>query len=164
MNREPIPDLRVRSASSSDREFLFAVRRRALRAYVEQTSGWDDVEQRATAEKEFGELPYAVVEVNDRPVGYVCVIHGSDHDFIEEIALLPDAQGRGTGTRLVRDILGAARRRGVPVRLSVFTSNPAQALYARLGFTVVRVEEPRITMEWRPGDPLCRGTGRRRPR
>lgn len=142
-------DLRVRPASSGDREFLFEVRRAVLRAYVEQTTGWDDAEQRSIADKEFGALPYAVVEESSRPVGYVCVIHEHECDFIEEIALLPEAQGRGIGTRLLRDILQAARQRGVPVRLSVFLSNPAQALYARLGFTVLRVEEPRMAMEWR---------------
>ncbi len=73
-----------------------------------------------------------------------------DCDFIEEIALLPEAQGRGIGTRLVRDVLQAAQRRGVPVRLSVFTSNPARVLYARLGFRVTGIEEPRMAMEWRP--------------
>jgi ribosomal protein S18 acetylase RimI-like enzyme len=144
--------LRVRPASSGDREFLFEVRRAALRTYVEQTSGWDDAEQRTTADREFGELPYAVVEESGRPVGYVCVIHQSECDFIEEIALLPEAQGRGIGTRLVRDILQAAQRRGVPVRLSVFASNPAQALYARLGFEVLRIEHPRTAMEWSPSD------------
>lgn len=141
--------LGIRPASGGDREFLFAVRRAALRAYVEQTTGWDDAEQRAIADKEFGELPYAVVEEDSRPVGYVCVIHESECDFVEELALLPEAQGRGIGTRLLLDVLEAARQRGVPVRLSVFLSNPARALYARLGFTVLRVEEPRMAMEWR---------------
>ena len=125
------------------------MRRAALRVYVDQTAGWDDAEQRAIADREFGALPYAVVEEGGRPVGYVCVLHESECDFVEEIALLPQVQGRGIGTRLLRDILQAAERRGVPVRLSVFLSNPAQALYTRLGFTVLRVEEPRMAMEWR---------------
>lgn len=145
-------DVRVRPALSGDREFLFEVRRAALRAYVEQTSGWDDEEQRTAADKEFAELPFAVVEESGRPVGYVCVIRQSECDFIEEIALLPEAQGRGIGTRLLRSILRAAQRRGVPVLLSVFVTNPAQALYARLGFEVVRIEEPRISMRWTPGN------------
>ncbi|MGB3438643.1 MAG: GNAT family N-acetyltransferase [Actinophytocola sp.] len=143
-------DLRVRHALSSDREFLFEVRRAALRAYVEQTSGWDDPEQRATADREFGDLPFAVVEESGRPVGYVCVIHRSECDFIEEIALLPEAQGRGIGTQLLRGVLLAAARRGVPVRLSVFVTNPAQTLYARLGFEVLRIEAPRMSMQWTP--------------
>jgi ribosomal protein S18 acetylase RimI-like enzyme len=143
-------DLRVRPALRSDREFLFAVRRAALRAYVEQTSAWDDAEQRVIADKEFAELPFAVVEQGGRTVGYVCVLHKRECDFIDEIALLPEAQGRGIGTQLIRGILLAAQRRGVPVRLSVFVANPAQALYARLGFEVVRIEEPRMSMQWTP--------------
>jgi ribosomal protein S18 acetylase RimI-like enzyme len=140
-------DLRVRRALSGDRDFLFAVRRATLRTYVDQTSGWDDAEQRAIADKEFADLPYAVVEESGRPVGYVCVRHESEYDFVEEIALLPEAQGRGIGTQLLREILAAARR---PVRLSVFVSNPAQTLYARLGFEVLRIEEPRMSMQWTP--------------
>lgn len=137
---------------SGDREFLFEVRRAALRLYVDQTSGWDDAEQRTIADKEFGNLPYVVVEENGKPIGYVCVLQEGEYDFIEEIALLPEAQGRGIGTRLIRDILQTAQRRGVPVQLSVFASNPAQALYARLGFEVTRIEHPRLAMTWRPRD------------
>jgi ribosomal protein S18 acetylase RimI-like enzyme len=143
-------DLRVRPALSSDRDFLFEVRRAALRAYVEQTSGWDDAEQRVIADREFAELPFAMVEESGRTVGYVCVLHQSECDFIEEIALLPEAQGRGIGTQLLRGILRAAQRRGVPIRLSVFINNPARALYARLGFEVVGVEDPRMSMQWTP--------------
>ncbi len=129
------------------------MRRAALRAYVERTSGWDDAEQRATADREFADLPFAVVEESGRPVGYVCVIHEDECDFIEEIALLPEAQGRGIGTRMLRDILAAAQRRGgVPVRLSVFVDNPARALYARLGFEIVRIDAPRMSMQWTPGN------------
>lgn len=140
----------MRPALSSDREFLFEVRRAALRTYVEQISGWDDAEQRATTE--FAELPFAVVEQSGRRIGYVCVIHKSDCDFIEEIALRPEVHGRGIGTQLLRDILRAARRRGVPVRLSVFVDNPARFLYARLGFEVVRIENPRLSMQWTPAN------------
>jgi len=46
-----------------------------------------------------------------------------DHDFIDELALLPEAQGRGIGSSLVRDVMGAASARGVPVRLSVLVTN-----------------------------------------
>ncbi|MCT2583963.1 GNAT family N-acetyltransferase [Actinophytocola gossypii] len=142
--------MNVRPALPGDREFLFEVRRATLRTYVEQTSGWDDAEQRVVADGEFAVLPFSVVEEDGRPIGYVCVLHRSEYDFIEEIALLPEAQGRGIGTELLRGILLAAERRGVPVRLSVFVDNPARALYTRLGFEVVRVEDPRVAMRWEP--------------
>ncbi|MFI7673049.1 GNAT family N-acetyltransferase [Actinophytocola sp. NPDC049390] len=143
-------DLRVRPALPTDRDFLFETRRATLRAYVEQTSPWDDAEQRATADREFADLPFAVVEASGRPVGYVCVVHEGECDFVDEIALLPEVQGRGMGTQLLRGILRAARRRGVPVRLNVFVDNPARALYARLGFEVERIAGPRVSMRWTP--------------
>ncbi|WP_020580092.1 GNAT family N-acetyltransferase [Actinopolymorpha alba] len=142
--------LRVRPAKKNDRQFVFEVRRAAFHAYVEQIAGWNDTEQRLTADREFDELPFEIVEEGWRPVGYLCVIHENECDFIEEIALLPEAQGRGIGTQLLRDILQAAQKRGVPVRLSVFTNNPAQGLYARLGFEVKGIEHPRVRMEWSP--------------
>jgi len=106
------------------------------------------------------------VEEDGSPIGYTCVRREDDHDFIEEIALLPDAQGRGIGSKLIRDVIASAGARGVCVRLSVRTNNRARRLYERLGFPVSRIEEPRVKMEWRP--PLSSAAaapqGRRRMR
>lgn len=144
----PNPNLRLRPAGSGDRQFFFEVRRAAFRAYVDQLFGWDDDAQRIAADEEFDELPLEIVEDRGRDVGYLCVLHKKECDFIEEMALLPGAQGRGIGTQLICDIRDGARQRGVPVRLSVFANNPAQALYARLGFVVTSVQPPRVKMEW----------------
>ena len=144
--------LRVRPAKNSDRRFFFEVRRAVFRTYVEETSGWDDAEQRTIADREFDELPIAIVEEDGRSVGYLRVVHKDEYDFIDEIAVLPEAQGRGIGSQLLRDVLQSAHERGIPVRLSVFASNPARALYTRLGFHVTRIDLPRMAMEWRPND------------
>lgn len=145
-----IADVSTRPAVADDRDFFFATRRAAFRAYVGGISGWNDAEQRATADRELGNLPLEIVEERGQPIGYVCVLHQEDRDFIEEIALVQQAQGRGIGTDLLRRVLRAARTRDVPVRLSVFADNPARGLYARLGFDVIGGEHPRVTMEWDP--------------
>jgi ribosomal protein S18 acetylase RimI-like enzyme len=56
------------------------------------------------------------------------------------IDLLPPAQGRGLGRRLMETFLDALRERGVPgVHLGVNPANTgALAFYARLGFTELR--------------------------
>jgi ribosomal protein S18 acetylase RimI-like enzyme len=141
---------RIRPAKSSDRRFFFEVRRAVFRTYVEETSGWDDAEQRTIADREFDELPRVIIEADGRSVGYLCVVHKDECDFIDEIAVLPEAQGRGIGTQLLRDVLQSAQKRGVPVQLSVFANNPARALYTRLGFHVTRIDHPRVAMEWKP--------------
>jgi GNAT superfamily N-acetyltransferase len=145
-------DVRTRPAGPGDREFFFSTRRVMFRAYVDRLSGWDDAEQRATAEEELGRLPFQIVEEQGRQIGYLCVLHHADCDFLEEIALVQQVQGRGIGSHLVRQVLLDAYHRGVPVRLSVFADNPARRLYARLGFAVIGGEHPRVTMEWRPGE------------
>jgi ribosomal protein S18 acetylase RimI-like enzyme len=129
------------------------VRRAAFEPYVEEIWGWDDAYQRQLADREFHETPVEIIEERGTPVGYLCVLRREDHDFIDEIALLPEAQGRGVGSALVQDVMQAARDRGVPVRLSVLVNNPARRLYESLGFRVTRIEHPRVKMEWIPDQP-----------
>jgi ribosomal protein S18 acetylase RimI-like enzyme len=142
--------IRLRPARPEDREFFFTTRRAALGPYADELWGWDDAHQRSLADKEFDELPIRIIEESGTPVGYLCVLHQANHDFIDEVALLPEAQGRGIGSSLVTDIMSAASDRGLPVRLSVLVNNPARRLYERLGFRVSSIEHSRVKMEWRP--------------
>jgi ribosomal protein S18 acetylase RimI-like enzyme len=145
--------IHLRLARQEDRDFFFTTRRAAPGPYAEELWGWDDAHQRSLADKEFDELPVEIIEESGKLVGYLCVLHRMDHDFIDELALLPEAQGRGIGSSLVRDVMGAASARGVPVRLSVLVNNPARRLYEGLGFRVSSIEYPRVKMEWRAEPP-----------
>ena len=67
------------------------------------------------------------------------------------VGLHPDVQGQGFGAELVRQVQQTAADRGIPVKLSVFVTNPrAEAFYARLGFTQTGQTEALIAMTWRP--------------
>lgn len=140
--------MRLRAASEADRDFFFSVRRDTLGPYVEELSGWDETQQRRQADQEFDELPIEIVESGGAAIGYLCVLHNADHDYLDEIALASPAQGTGLGSTLVRGVMDHAARRGVPIRLSVLVNNPARRLYERLGFRIVRVDHPRVRMEW----------------
>ena len=142
-------NVHLRRASPADRDFFFAVRRDGFREYVDELWGWDDAQQRRRADEEFDELPIEIVESKGAAIGYLCVLHEADHDFLDEMALAPHARRRGIGTALVREAMEDAARRGVPLRLSVLFNNPARRLYERLGFRVVSIEQPRVRMEWR---------------
>jgi ribosomal protein S18 acetylase RimI-like enzyme len=65
----------------------------------------------------------------DKGFGYV-------KDEIPElaIAVLPDYRGQGIGTRLLTQILGAAKIEYSAVSLSVRANNPVLRLYERTGF------------------------------
>lgn len=146
---EFLPELEVRPALPSDREFFLALRELAFRPSVEALWGWQEVEQKARSEQVFAELPVEIVEEGGRPVGAIAIVHESDHDELELIGILPEVQGRGVGSALIGSAQEEAAQRGVPLRLSVLVTNPAaRVLYERLGFHVTRLEGPRIFMEW----------------
>lgn len=137
-----------RRAEPGDREFFWQLRREAFRGYAEPLFGWDDAKRRRDADAEFASLPLEILEQDGRSIGYVCVLHCEDHDFLDELALIAACRGQGIGSAVVRATMDAARDRGVPLRLSVLATNPAAKLYERLGFRVFTVDASRIRMEW----------------
>ena len=84
------------------------------------------------------------------PVGRLWIDRGADEIHLLEIALMPSQRGHGHGGAVIRTILDEATARRVPVRCSVERGNPAQRLYARLGFRRVGDDDgPFDHLEWR---------------
>jgi ribosomal protein S18 acetylase RimI-like enzyme len=92
--------------------------------------------------------------VTGSPVSAVLTLYPrEDHLYVENVAVHPDAQGRGLGRALMGFAEEEAGRRGLPrmalVTHEVMTEN--QAIYSRLGYTEVsrRAEDGyrRIYME-----------------
>jgi ribosomal protein S18 acetylase RimI-like enzyme len=89
----------------------------------------------------------------ERPVGRIMVDWGADgvsHGV--DIAVLPQARGSMAGLHMLRSWLDAADACGYDCTLEVLANNPAQKIYARLGFravespdnaAVVRMKRPR---------------------
>jgi ribosomal protein S18 acetylase RimI-like enzyme len=56
-----------------------------------------------------------------------------DHLYLSRIEILPEVQGRGVGTAVMRDLM----RGGRAIRLHVFANNVrARRFYERLGFSI----------------------------
>lgn len=76
--------------------------------------------------------------------------------LVVDIALFPQARGRGIGGALMRAAQARAAAEGCGMRLHVMTTNPAaQRLYERLGFVLVPEggTPTHRLMRWRAGDP-----------
>lgn len=139
----------LRLSHPEDLELFWTTRRDGFQTYAEQAFGpWDDVKQRASAERDFGECPIEIVERDGVAIGYQIVERHPDHWFLDEIAVIPSVRDRGLGTGLVRAIMDAAHAAGVPVRLNCLHVNPARHLYDRLGFRVIVTEDIRVRMQW----------------
>lgn len=67
-----------------------------------------------------------------------------------DIALLPDWRGRGHGGRILRALMSVAAAQARTITLHVEPHNPAQRLYARLGFTLVEQRGVYHYLVWSP--------------
>jgi len=126
-----------------------------MRAYVEATWGiWDEAEHRSRIRDSFEPSTHRLVHVDGQLAGLLAVKVHAEHVQLVKLFLLPSFQGRGIGTRLVRQVMAQAAAQERPVRLRVLRVNPAQRLYLRLGFVITDETPERLTMEWRPGGKL----------
>lgn len=79
---------------------------------------------------------------DDRPLGRLVLDRRADNIRVVDVALMPEAQGQGIGTAVLREVLAEADAVGVPVTLHVVATSPARGLYERLGFRPVEEEPP----------------------
>ena len=140
-------DLKLRTATERDREFLYALHCSTMRDVIEQTWGWDDAGQRAEFDRRFRQLSVSVVEVGSCPVGSLWLEQRPDSLYIHDLQVAPPRQGRGIGAAVIEMVIEQGASRGLPIVLSVLPANPrARALYERLGFRVTCVEPPFIRL------------------
>ena len=127
MSPAPDPLPTTRPATEADLPFLATLRRA-------RTPPVDEARLDAELREQ---LPgTAVVELAGRPVGLLRVQRGASRWTIQQVQLLPAWRRAGIGSRLIAALLDEARAQGVRVNLSVLKSNPALALYERMGFVV----------------------------
>lgn len=140
---------RLRAATVEDDAFVYELHRAAMGEVVEATWGpWNEPVQRGFHQRSFSPERLRVVMVGEVEAGVVDA-HLEDVAvfYIGRIEILPRFQGAGLGSRILRDLLAAARGRGAAAaELHVLKANRARALYERLGFAVIADEDPKLRM------------------
>jgi RimJ/RimL family protein N-acetyltransferase len=142
----PAERVTIRAATLDDVDFLTDTPIEATRDQGRFPPDLDLAEYRAgfrgwTEEQLRGEVPDSVTSVITAygvDVGRLRVVRTSDLVELAGLQLLPAHQGRGIGTRIVRDLMAEASASGREFGLSVEQDNPrARAMYERLGLVVV---------------------------
>ncbi|MEI8081394.1 MAG: GNAT family N-acetyltransferase [Actinomycetes bacterium] len=96
----------------------------------------------------FPHASYDIVQNDGRAVGRLSIDRNPVEIRILDIALLPEARGRGIGTALLRSLLAEGEFGGTPIRIHVEKFNPALRWYQRLGFELVSDTGVYLAMEW----------------
>ena len=139
----------VRPATDSDQPTLFDLHRAVFHGHIEKIWGWDENWQRDNFAAEFAGAATSVIEQNGRIVGYVQILDKEDRIHVQNIAISPEYQGKGIGSRILKNLQLQAAARQVPLRLGAFRTNTlAQKLYERLGFRRTGATDTHIEMSW----------------
>jgi len=153
--------LKLRPVTPEDDSFLLSVyasTRAQELAQVQWQEGqqetfvkWQFDMQRREYDARFPDAEYDVIEIDGQPAGRIWIGHREDEIRLLDIALLPQFQNRGVGTRLLTNLIHEASINGKRLRHMVFVLNDnADRFYERLGFVVIEEMGGYKHMEWRP--------------
>jgi len=117
---------------------------------VRQFGAWDESAQDGWFEKGLTEAEFSVIEEEGEPIGTIALKHAPDCLHLVELQLLPEYQGRGLGSALLRSQIELAQRLQKRIALRVLLQNRAKSLYARHGFLLTGQDDTHCLMEWRP--------------
>jgi ribosomal protein S18 acetylase RimI-like enzyme len=158
----------LRPAGSGDESFLRALAASARPALAHLPDELVDLQLEAQRRSYAQRYPGAedhVVLLDGRPVGRLWTARTGTEWRLLDLALVPEARGRGIGTALLQSLVADADRAGATVRLTVERSNAAaRRLYVRLGFAVAGEDELSValirTASARPAPPRTRPPAR----
>ena len=157
-----VDDLSLRPIAEADLPFLQSLYGTTREAELDRT-GWSPEQKAAFVEMQFraqhqhyqqhfGGARFDLILKGGQSVGRLYVDRRPDEIRIIDIALMPEHRGNGTGGHLMRQLLGEAGEKRLPVRIHVEQFNPALRLYDRLGFRKVHDEGVYFLLEWQPPD------------
>lgn len=135
-------------ATEADSDFVFELKKIVLKEYVENTwQRWDEDFQQRFHKENYNAANTRIIKLNDKPVGTVDVNEGGRNIFISGLYILPDFQGRGIGSSILKGLMVRAQSEKKRLELEVLRVNTnAQRLYKRLGFVMVEKDEKKFTV------------------
>jgi ribosomal protein S18 acetylase RimI-like enzyme len=160
-----MPELSLRPSGPDDEQFLAAVYA-STRAEELAPVPWTAEQKKLFLDQQFHaqdvayresylDASFSVVELDGVPIGRLILTRLEGNELrIVDIALVPEHQNAGFGTRLIRDVLATAEHDDLMVSLHVEVWNPAVRLYERLGFRRVSANEVHLRMEWTRTEPI----------
>jgi ribosomal protein S18 acetylase RimI-like enzyme len=148
---EPYP-FAFAKADESDFDRLLSLRLLVMRESLERIGRFDETRARERFRKTFHVAHTRLVVAPDATLwGCVSFPAFSDHFTIEHFYIVPEQQGCGLGSAVLRGLIAEADRAGLPIRLGVLRRSDAARFYERNGFGAIGEDEWDIYYQRSPG-------------
>ena len=122
--------------ADEDYEFVYEVKKNAYKKYVEECWGaWIEEDQRTYFEKFISAVrnkAFIIINGTEKIGFYNGEVTESGNYEIGNICIIPECQGKGIGTKILKEQLEENKDRDIEIQY--FKQNPVGSLYERLGF------------------------------
>jgi ribosomal protein S18 acetylase RimI-like enzyme len=150
------PDVTLMPAAPEDIDRLVPIRLAAMRESLERIGRWDPARAEGRFRAGWDHAHTRLILAGGELAGCVALKprDGGAVLELEHFYLMPEAQGRGLGSAVLRLLLAEADAAARPVRLSVLVGSDAARLYQRHGFRETHRDATDIYMSRRSRVPV----------
>ncbi|WP_289032601.1 GNAT family N-acetyltransferase [uncultured Roseibium sp.] len=136
------------TAGDEDGECLANLRVAAMRPSLEAIGRFDPARAKARFLESFTPDETLRIEASGQLLGFFVLRTRSDHLYLDHLYVLPDIQGKGIGTHVVRYAQQKAEAAKLPLRLVALRGSAANEFYTRHGFKLKGSAEFDNAYEW----------------
>jgi len=126
-----------RQASTLEKQAIFELYRVVMSDYISQIWGWNEDWQTNDFSTHFNPEEITLVYKENELVAYSHIEIKNEQLYLRMIAIHPDQQRNGIGTKLLESLIASAKEQSKSIALEVFKINTqAKRLYEKYGFNV----------------------------
>ena len=138
--------LSYRKATKNDMAYLLWLRKETMNEHL-KNAGIEMNEEKHVERINYQFDESKIILLEGKNIGFLKTIEYKDKIEIIQIQIKPKYQNQGYGQKIINLIIQRARQNDSLVTLSVLKINKAQALYKRIGFTIVNEDIHSYIME-----------------
>ena len=134
----------LRKATDRDYPFVERLYIETQEPLLNAFDAWDLDRNIALFNKTYRVAEAKIIVVGEVDAGWLQIHECERGISLHQIHIEPDFRNRAIGTRIIKDLIHGAERRGKKLTLSVVRNNRALNLYQRLGFKIVDEDETKL--------------------
>lgn len=143
-------DIKYRDCKMEDVDFIYNLKEKCLRWYVEKIYGWNEKEQYDLTIDEVKEniKDMKIIVYENKDIGTVTInIDEFQNVGFGLFCILPQYQNLGIGSIVLKDTIKKYKNKSI--YLKTYKENPARFLYLRHGFKKIRESNTHWFMEYK---------------
>ena len=124
-----------RNVKKDDVDFLLLLRKKSMNPHLKKAGLVANNDEHLARVMEFFQDSHIILH-NRKPIGLLKLGVMTTSLHVRQFQILPEFQGKGIGTLVLKVVKKRALQLCLPISLNVLSGNPARALYLRHGFQI----------------------------